>query len=143
MLNVGDRLPDIIPEAADGRTLNLASLRGKVVLLAFWSTQWSIASLPHLKATYDTFGRDPRFVMIGLNEDFAPEAMKWCVARHNLAWEQRYLGRSDDPNPIAAAFGVRFLPAVFLIGPDGRVIATDLEGVRIKQAVAASISEWP
>ena len=142
-LNVGDRVPDIIPEAADGRTLNLAALRGKVVLLAFWSTRWSMASLPHLKTTYDTFGRDPRFVMIGLNEDFAPEAMKWCVARHNLAWEQRYLGSSDDPNPIAAAFGVRFLPAVFLIGPDGRVIAKDLEGVRIKQAVAASISEWP
>ncbi len=142
-LNVGDRVPDIIPKAADGRTLNLAALRGKVVLLAFWSTRWSMASLPHLKATYDAFGRDPRFVMIGLNEDFAPEAMKWCVARHNLAWEQRYLGRSDDPNPIAAAFGVRFLPAVFLIGPDGRVIAKDLEGDRIKQAVAASLSEWP
>ena len=142
-LNVGDRVPDIIPKAADGRTLDLAALRGKVVLLAFWSTRWSMASLPHLKATYDAFGRDPRFVMIGLNEDFAPEAMKWCVARHNLAWEQRYLGSSDDPNPIAAAFGVRFLPAVFLIGPDGRVIAKDLEGDRIKQAVAASLSKWP
>ena len=78
--------------------------------------------------------------MIGLNEDFAPEAMKWYAARHDLVWEQRYLGSSDDPNPIAAAFGVRYLPAVFLIGPDGRVIAKDLEGDRIKQAVAASLA---
>ncbi len=142
-LNVGDRVPDNLPKAADGRTLELAALRGKVVLLAFWSTRWSIASLPHLKKTYDAFGGNPRFVMIGLNEDFAPEAMHWCVARHNLTWEQRYLGSSDDPNPIAAAFGVRFLPAGFLIGPDGRVIAKNLEGDRIKQAVAASLSKWP
>ena len=66
-LNVGGRVPDIIPKAADGRPLDLAALRGKVVLLAFWSTRWSMASLPHLKATHDVFGRDPRFVMIGLN----------------------------------------------------------------------------
>ena len=67
--------------------------------------------------------------------------MKWCIARHHLAWEQRYLGSSDDENPIAAAFGVRFLPTVFLIGPHGRVIAKDLEGDRIKQAVAAALSK--
>jgi Thioredoxin-like len=115
--------------------------RGKLVLLAFWSTRWSMAILPHLKSTYDAFGRDPRVVMIGLNEDFAPEAMSWCVARHNLAWEQRYLGSSDAPNPIAASFGVQYLPSIFLIGPDGRVIAKDLEGDQIKQAVAASLSK--
>jgi peroxiredoxin len=140
-LDVGARVPDIIRDTAGGRMLDLAAMRGKAVLLAFWSTRWSMASLPHLKSTYDTFRRDPRFVMIGLNEDFAPEAMKWCVARHNLAWEQRYLGSSDDPNPIAAAFGVRFLPAVFLIGPDGRLFAKDLEGDGIRQAVAASLSK--
>ena len=43
-----------------GDMLDLAAMRGKAVLLAFWSTRWSMASLPHLKSTYDTFGRDPR-----------------------------------------------------------------------------------
>jgi peroxiredoxin len=142
-LDVGRRAPDVIAEAADGRTLDLAALRGKVVLLAFWSTRWSMACLPHLKSTHDAFGRDPRFVMIGLNEDFAPEAMNWCVTRHNLAWEQRYLGSSEFPNPTAAAFGVQFLPAIFLIGPDGRIIAKDLEGDRIKQAVDEALSKLP
>ena len=141
VIDAGDRVPDVIATPVDGRQLDLAALRGKVVLLAFWSTRWAMASLPHLKAAYDAFGRDPRFVMIGLNEDFAPEAMKWCAARHQLGWDQRYLGSSDDPNPLAAAFGVRFLPTVFLIGPDGRVIARDLEGDQIKQAVATALSK--
>jgi peroxiredoxin len=140
-LNIGSRVPDVIAKAADGRTLDLAALRGKVVLLAFWSTRSSMASLPHLKSTYDAFSRDPRFVMIGLNMDFAPEAMIWCVARHNLPWEQRFFGSSDGPNPIAAALGVQFLPAIFLIGPDGRIVAKDLEPDQIKQAVAASLSK--
>ena len=71
-LNAGSRVPDVILSAAPGRSLDLAALRGKLVLLAFWSTRWSMSALRHLKATYDAFGRDPRFVMIGLNEDLRP-----------------------------------------------------------------------
>jgi hypothetical protein len=51
-----------------------------------------------------------------------------------------YLGISDDPNPIAAAFGVQYLPAIFLIGPDGRVIARDLDSHLFKQAVADALA---
>ena len=138
-LNVGDLpSPTIASKAADGRPLDLAALRGKVVLLAFWATyhRQTLASIPHLKATYDAFGRDPRLVIIGLNEDVLPETMRRYAASHGLAWEQRYLGSGDYPNPIASAFGVKYPAAVFLIGPDGRIIAKDLEGDAIKQAVA-------
>ncbi|HZW31229.1 MAG TPA: sigma-70 family RNA polymerase sigma factor, partial [Isosphaeraceae bacterium] len=93
-LNVGDRVPEIKAKAADGRPLDLAALRGKVVLLAFWATYHgpTLASIPHLKATYDAFGRDPRLVIIGLNEDVNPDIMRRYVAHHGLRWEQRYLG---------------------------------------------------
>ena len=113
-LNVGDRAPTITSKAADGRPLDLAALRGKFVLLAFWATyhDQTLASIPHLKATYDAFGRDPRLVIIGLNEDVLPETMRRYAARHGLAWEQRYLGSGDYPNPIASAFGVRYPAAV-------------------------------
>ena len=100
-------------------------------------------TLTHLKATHDAFGPDPRFVMIGLNQDFAPEAMRWCVAHHHLDWEHRNLGSIDDPNPIASAFGVCYPAQVFLIGPDGRIVAKDLQGDQIKQAVAAALSKRP
>ena len=63
--------------------------------------------------------------------------MRWCVAHHHLDWEHRNLGSIDDPNPIASAFGVCYPAQVFLIGPDGRIVAKDLQGDQIKQAVAA------
>ena len=112
-------------------------------MLAFWATYHgpTRASIPYLKATHDAFGRDPRFVMIGLNEDVHPDIMRRYVAHHRLAWEQRYLGSGDDPNPIAAAFGVRYPINVFLIGPDGRIVAKDLQGDQIKQAVAEALAK--
>jgi RNA polymerase sigma factor (sigma-70 family) len=142
-LAVGDRVPEITARAVDGRPLDLASMRGKFVMLAFWATYHgpTRASIPYLKATHDAFGRDPRFVMIGLNEDVHPDIMRRYVAHHHLAWEQRYLGSGDDPNPIAAAFGVRYPINVFLIGPDGRILAKDLQGERIKEAVAAALAK--
>ena len=141
---MGDRAPTIAAKAPDGRPLDLAALRGQFVLLHFWSGRPEDAAvIPHLKATYDAFGRDPRFVMIGLIADETPGPVRRYAARHGLGWEQRFIGSTYDPNPFEAAFGVWFPPAAFLIGPDGRILAKDLEGEAIKQAVARSLKSQP
>ena len=114
------------------------------MLLNFWATyrQSSVADLPFLKEIHDTFGRDPRFAMIGLSLDVDPDLPMRYTRRKGLAWEQRYLGLPDLPTP-AAAFGVMYPPQVMLIGPDGRVVARDLKGPEIKQAVAAALAPKP
>ena len=138
-LKVGDSVPAITRNAADGRPLDLGALRGKFVLLDFWATfrEDSLADIPALKETYDVFGRDPRLVMIGLSMDVQPDAPRRYAAHRKLAWQQRYLGiKGNLSDPVAAAFGVEFPPRVLLIGPDGRLVATDLKGPEIKEAVA-------
>jgi hypothetical protein len=37
---------------------------------------------------------------------------------------------------ITSNWGVRHLPAVYLVGPDGKIMAVDLLGEEIKKAVA-------
>jgi RNA polymerase sigma factor (sigma-70 family) len=137
---VGEPAPVIAAKLPDGRPLDLAALRGKFVLLHFWSGRPEIAAtVPHLKATHETFGRDPRFVMIGLYGGETPDPLRRYAARHGLTWEQRYIGDTDDLNPFEASFGVWFPPAAFLIGPNGRIIAKDLQGEAITQAVAKAL----
>ena len=66
-------------------------MRGKFVLLHFWSGRPEDAAIiPHLKATHDAFGRDPRFVMIGLIADETPGPVRRYAAHRGLGWEQRY-----------------------------------------------------
>jgi hypothetical protein len=143
-LKAGDPAPALTRNAADGRPIDLGSLRGKVVLLNFWATHnpGSIADLTSLKEVHDTFGRDPRLVMISLSLDVDPDLPRRYTRKKGLAWEQRYLGVTDVPTP-AAAFGVMFPPQVMLIGPDGRVVARDLEGPAIKDAVAKALGTRP
>jgi RNA polymerase sigma factor (sigma-70 family) len=136
----GDRAPTIAARAPDGPGLDLAPWRGKFVLLHFWSGRPEDAAVvPFLKAAYDAFGRDPRFVMIGLIADETPGPVLRYAALRGLRWEARSIGSTYDPNPIEAAFGVWFPPAAFLIGPDGRILGKDLEGEAIKQAVAKAL----
>ncbi len=136
---VGEMVQAPLRNDDDGKPLDLAALRGKFVLLNFWATYRaeSVADTPTLKKTYDTFGRDPRFVMISLSQDVDLDAARRYAAYRGLSWEQRYLGTKGElPHPIAAALGVEYPPQVMLIGPDGRLVARDLEGPAIKQAVA-------
>ena len=141
---VGELAPTVAAKAPDGRPLDLAALRGQFVLLHFWSGRPEDAAvIPHLKATYDAFGRDPRFVMLGLIADETPGPVRRYAARHGLGWEHRFIGSTYDPNPFEAAFGIWFPPAAFLIGPDGRILAKDLEGEAIQQAVARALGPRP
>jgi hypothetical protein len=61
------------------------------------------------------------------------------AALRGLGWEQWYIGSTYDPNPTEAAFGVWFPPVAFLIGPDGRLLAKDLQDGAIKKAVARAL----
>jgi hypothetical protein len=53
---------------------------------------------------------------------------------------QGFLGEWSD-NKITPTYGVYGIPAIFLIGPDGKIVATDLRGAKIKEAVATALGK--
>jgi len=60
------------------------------------------------------------------------------AANQGLKWTQGFLGdwsTSDVPNK----WGVQGIPAVFLIGPDGKVLNTGLRGEAIQAAVTRAL----
>jgi thiol-disulfide isomerase/thioredoxin len=137
-VEVGQLAPSLVGVTLDGKPLVLADYRGKYVLLDFWAT-WCgpcLEEMPLLKDLHDAFGKDGRFTMIGLSLDESTEAPKAYVAKNGLAWTQAFLGRGGT-SPATADFGVEGIPSIWLIGPDGRVVAKDLRGESIKAVVAA------
>jgi peroxiredoxin len=136
----GDAAPELSVAGLDGKTILLSDYRGKYVLIDFWATWCApcVQELPVLQRIHDTFGKDPRFAMLGLSLDQTPEALRNFVASKGINWQQGYVGawgttRTPDQ------WGANNIPAAFLISPDGKIIATQLRGEAVGAAVAQAL----
>jgi peroxiredoxin len=143
-LQVGDPAPAFAARTVDGKPLALADYKGKYVLLDFWAT-WCgpcRGETPNLKTVYDTFGKDERFAMLGLSLDAKTDEPKAYAKEHGLGWSQGFLGDWSSTD-VPERYGVRGIPSIWLIGPDGKVVAKDLRGDKIKAAVAEALARKP
>ena len=112
------------------------------MLLDFWAV-WCgpcIEETPFLKETYETFKSDERFAVLGLSLDPKEDAPREYAKKNDLNWTQGFLG-DWSKTQIPAEFGVEGIPAIFLIGPDGKVVSSNLRGAGIKSAVATALGK--
>jgi beta-lactamase regulating signal transducer with metallopeptidase domain/peroxiredoxin len=140
-IKADDRAPLFEVECIDGMPFKLTDYRGQYVLVHFWAT-WCvpcIVEMRKLKEVYDLFGKDKRFAMIGLSRDKEEDLVKKYIAKNNIKWPQAWLAQGPQ-TAIASNYGVYGIPAVFLIGPDGEVIARDLRGEAIKSKVSEALA---
>jgi peroxiredoxin len=117
---------------AEGQPLSLASLRGKYVVLVFWAS-WSESSgktLAGLKAVRDEFAPGGRVEFIAASVDDDAESLRQAAASVPAGFTPGRLALGERVSVIEA-FEVGTLPAVFLLGPDGRVVARNLEAGRL------------
>lgn len=129
----------------NGRKLELADHKGKVVLLDFWAT-WcgpcriEIPGFVRLQERY----RDQGLVVIGISLDDGPEPVREFYREFRM----NYAVAMGNDRVTELYGGIIGLPTTFLIGRDGRIHsrhigATDVSVFEeeIKELLAASGSE--
>ena len=139
---VGEEAPGFEIKTTDDKALKLADFRGKYVLLDFWAT-WCgpcVAETPNLKSVYEQFGKREDFVMIGLSLDNDKEKPMAYAKEKGTQWIDGFLG-DWGKDEVTKKYGVRGIPSIWLIGPDGKVVAKDLRGEAISEAVKKALGE--
>ena len=137
-LTAGEEAPDFSVPTLEGKTIKLSDYRGKYVLLDFWAT-WCgpcRGETPNLKKVFEAYGKRENFVMIGLSLDQDRDKPRSYGKENGCEWIGGFLG-DWGKDKVTKKYGVRGIPSIWLIGPDGKVVQSDLRGDGILQAVSA------
>jgi len=106
--------------AVDGREIDLAKMKGKVVLVDFWATDCApcVKELPRVKAAYDKF-RGQGFEVIGVSCDTDKERLNKFLKEKGILWPQYFDGKQQEENKFTVEFGIDGIPHMFLVDKKG------------------------
>lgn len=124
---------DLKFKAIDGADVDLATLRGKVVLIDFWAT-WCgpcMAELPNVLKTYEKL-HAKGFEIIGISLDEDEAELKRVTKARKMTWPQYFDGKGWE-NVYAKKYSIEGIPAMWLVNKAGMVVDTEAtEGLEEK-----------
>ena len=118
--------PDFALRDLDGTMRDLASFRGRVVLLNFWATwclpcQTEILSMAGLHQSYKDYG----FEVVAVSSDVqGAEVVQPFVTRLHLSFTTLL----DATGQVTRLYGVTSLPTTYLLDREGRLVTVAIGG---------------
>ena len=125
----------------NGNPVSLASYKGKYVLVEFWAS-WCgpcRAENPNLLEQYNLY-KNKGFDIVGVSLDDNKEKWTTAIAKDGMPWTQ-VSDLKGWNNMVALLYGVRAVPASFLIDPAGKIVANDLRGETLNKKLQQLFSE--
>jgi peroxiredoxin len=133
---VGAMAPDLAFENPEGKILKLSDLKGKVVLLDFWASWCRPCRMenPNVVKTYRKY-HDKGFEIFSVSLDRDKASWTKAIEADELIWSNHVSDLGYWQSQAAKIYNVSSIPATFLIGKDGRIIAKNLRGVALENAL--------
>ena len=119
---IGEEVPDIVLKNTKGAAIPLSSQRGKTVLLYFWAT-WSgeardnVADLNEFYAKY----KGDNFELYSVAFDRNTRRWQEVSNEDQIGWNVNLIETEGTRSDLLRDYGVRYLPALFVIDENGIV----------------------
>jgi beta-lactamase regulating signal transducer with metallopeptidase domain/uncharacterized GH25 family protein/cytochrome oxidase Cu insertion factor (SCO1/SenC/PrrC family) len=143
-LNVGDAATPVEAETPEGQKFHLADYRGKFVLLNILYGFELPSDLPQLKEAFEAYGKDDRFAVLSVTYASA-KTLDEFARTNDITWPHGSLGsrylQTQFEDYIPFPPDVNHSQLSYLIDPEGKIVATNLHGAAINDAVAKALAK--
>ena len=133
----GIKAPNFAVQTIEGDSLKLSDFQGKFLFIDFWGS-WCgpcRGEIPHLKKLHANMASD-HFAIIGLARDDLLTLRKF-VEQENILYPN-----AIAPDDLLKQYGITGYPTTLLIDPEGQIIAKNLRGEHIEEAIQAKMTEY-
>ena len=123
-LPVGTQAPDFTMTGLDGRSHRLAdALKSGPVVLAFYKVDCPTSqfTFPFIQQIVSEAGKDKSWTIWGISQDDAQETRSFAE-RFGITFDMLL---DDHPYAVSSAYGLEFVPALFIVEPGGTISLSD------------------
>ena len=144
--SIGKIAPDFSGPSTDGSTISLKEVtsKNKVTLLDFWAAWCGPCRKenPNVVRIYEKYhDKGLEIVSVSLDGDKArrqanpKQAWEEAIAKDGLDW-YHISNLNGFQGPIAQAYNIRGIPAMFLLDSEGKIIDKNLRGYQLEKRIA-------
>jgi hypothetical protein len=132
---VNEPAPPLTLQTLEGKETSLDSFKGKHVILVFWYMgEMQKKDADGLNAAFDMVKDNPNVAMLGIrymDPSNSTSALKKYLEKHPVPWTQMLL-RPANPRDGMGGYRIRTWPGIYVIGPDGILLAKDVPADQLK-----------
>ena len=133
-----DLVPNFSAKTFTNESFNLNDLKGDYVFIDFWGSWCGPCrrANPQLRAVYQKykntrFKEANSFQLVSIGIEKSESAWLQAIQNDQLDWPFHILDLSESLRffdaPIASLYKIKEVPSTYLIGPDGKVLARNLD----------------
>ena len=138
---IGEVAPVFEGPNPTGELVSLASLKGKVTIIDFWASWCRPCRIenPNLVRLYNRM-HDKGLEIVGVSLDKNQSSWARAIEDDGLSWNH-VSNLKYWQDPIALLYGVRSIPAAFVLNKDGVIVAKNLRGAQLDAKIEELLNE--
>ncbi|WP_299677960.1 TlpA disulfide reductase family protein [uncultured Dokdonia sp.] len=143
LASVGNKAPEFSAATPEGKELALSETLGKYTIVDFWASWCKPCRMenPNVVRVYNKY-HDKGLNIISVSLDRPGQKNRWIKAIEKDQMDWYHVSNLQFwQDPIPKSYGVRAIPATFLLDEEGTIIAKNLRGQALENKIAELLGD--